>query len=85
MNYSPPSRCTRLEEGASIRRSLVSRLRGVKFTEKAQLRYVAIMTQVTTAQGDMARTLQAPANQLRILQAQITQTARALGNILFHS
>jgi hypothetical protein len=49
--------------------------------EKAQLRYVAIMTQVTTAQGDMARTLQAPANQLRILQAQITQTARALGNI----
>ena len=28
----PPSRCTRLEEGASIRRSLVSRLRGVKFT-----------------------------------------------------
>lgn len=32
VNYSPPSRCTRLEEGASIRRSLVSRLRGVKFT-----------------------------------------------------
>ena len=31
VNYSPPSRCTRLEEGASIRRSLVSRLRGVKF------------------------------------------------------
>ena len=26
----PPSRCTRLEEGASIRRSLVSRLRGLK-------------------------------------------------------
>lgn len=49
--------------------------------EKAELRYYAIMTQVTSAQGDMARTLEAPANQLRILQAQVTQCARALGNI----
>ncbi len=49
--------------------------------EKAELRYYAIMTQVTTAQGDMARTLDAPANQLRILSAQATQAARALGNI----
>ena len=49
--------------------------------EKAELRYYAIMTQVTTAQGDMARTLEAPANQLRILQAQHTQAARAIRNI----
>lgn len=49
--------------------------------EKAELRYYAIMTQVTTAQGDMARTLEAPANQLRILHAQFTQAARAIGNI----
>lgn len=49
--------------------------------EKSELRYYAIMTQVTTAQGDMARTLNAPANQLRVLQAQVIQCARALGNI----
>ena len=49
--------------------------------EKAELRYYAIMTQVTNAQGDMARTLEAPANQLRILQAQVTQCARAFGNL----
>lgn len=49
--------------------------------EKSQLRYYAIMTQVATAQGDMARTLNAPANQIRILKAQVTQCARALGNI----
>ena len=49
--------------------------------EKAELRYYAIMTQVTNAQGDMARTLEAPANQLRILRAQVDQAARALGNI----
>lgn len=49
--------------------------------QKAQLRYYTIMTQVTQAQGDMARTLEAPANQLRIFQAQLTQAARAIGNI----
>ena len=49
--------------------------------EKAQLRYYAIMTQVTQVQGDMSRTLNAPANQLRVLQAQLQMTARALGNI----
>ena len=49
--------------------------------QKAQLRYYAIMTQVTTAQGDMARTLNAPANQLRILQAEVTQAARAFGSV----
>lgn len=49
--------------------------------EKAELRYYAIMTQVTTAQGDLARTLEAPANQLRILQAQFSMAARAIGNI----
>lgn len=49
--------------------------------EKAELRYYAIMTQVTNAQGDMARTLEAPANQLRILQAQVEQATRSLGNL----
>ena len=49
--------------------------------EKSQLRYIALMTQVTQVQGDMARTLNAPANQLRVLSASATQAARALGNI----
>ena len=49
--------------------------------EKAELRYYAIMTQVTVAQGDMARTLDAPANQLRIFKAQLNLAARALGNL----
>ena len=49
--------------------------------EKAELRYYAIMTQVTTAQGDMARTLDNPANQLRILKAQLDQCSRAMGNL----
>lgn len=49
--------------------------------EKSELRYYAIMTQVTAAQGDMARTLESPANQLRVLSAQLKLASRALGNI----
>lgn len=49
--------------------------------EKAELRYYAILNQVTTAQGDLSRTLDAPANQLRILKAQFAAAARAIGNI----
>ena len=49
--------------------------------EKAYLRYYAILTQVTTVQGDMARTLESPNNQMRILQAQLVQLCRALGNV----
>lgn len=49
--------------------------------EKSQLRYYAMMTQVTQVQGDMARTLENPANMLRALRAELEQAARAVGNI----
>ena len=49
--------------------------------EKAQLRYYAIMTQVTVAQGDMARTLDDPANQVRVLKAEVSMAAREIGNV----
>ena len=49
--------------------------------EKAELRYYAIMTQVTQVQGDMARTLEEPANQVRVFKAQLEMTARSIGNI----
>ena len=49
--------------------------------EKSQLRYYAMMTQVTQAQGDMARTLQSPANMLRVLKMQLNLVARELGNL----
>lgn len=49
--------------------------------EKSMLRYYAMMTQVTEVQGDMARTLNNPSNQLRIFKAQLNITAREIGNI----
>lgn len=50
--------------------------------QKSQLRYLAIMEQSGNAMGDLARTVQTPANAIRILQQQTTQFTRALGNLL---
>ena len=49
--------------------------------QKAQLRYYAILTQVTWAQEDFARTLNSPANQLRVFRASVEQASQALGTI----
>ena len=69
----------RLQEEA-LALGINKRVSAMTQAEKSQLRYHAIMTQVTIAQGDMGRTLNAPANQLRILKAQVLQASRALGN-----
>lgn len=50
--------------------------------EKVALRYYMIMNQVTIVHGDMARTIASPANQLRVLQAQVTMAARSIGALL---
>ena len=50
--------------------------------EKVQLRYYEIMNQQTQVHGDLARTLNSPANQMRILSAQVQILARNFGAIL---
>lgn len=49
--------------------------------QKSQLRYIAIMQQSKNVMGDMSRTLVSPANAMRILNQQIDQLNRALGNL----
>lgn len=49
--------------------------------QKVQLRYYAIMTQVTTAHGDMARTIMQPANMLRVFKQNVVIASRAIGNL----
>lgn len=49
--------------------------------EKVQLRYIALMTQVTQVQGNYARALNDPANQMNVFKQQLDMTSRALGNI----
>ena len=50
--------------------------------QKAELRYVAIMSQSKNAINDMSRTYYTSANQIRLLSSQINILARALGNVL---
>lgn len=50
--------------------------------EKALLRYNMMISQVSFVHGDMARTVQTPMNQLRILASTVRQCAVAWGGVL---
>lgn len=50
--------------------------------EKAQLRFIAIMEQSGNVMGDLSRTLDSPANQIRIIDQEIMQLKRSVGNFL---
>lgn len=44
------------------------------------LRFLTMMKQASNANGDFARTIETPANQLRIFREQMSQLGRAIGN-----
>lgn len=48
---------------------------------KAQLRLLAILDQSKVAYGDLANTIQTPANQLRLFRDNLSNLARLIGNI----
>ena len=50
--------------------------------QKVMARYVAILKQTGNAQGDLARTINSPSNQLRILKQQVTNLGIAFSNFL---
>ncbi len=54
---------------------------GAELTEQQKVlaRYGAIMDQTKTAQGDLARTMDSPTNQMRVMQEQAKQAAIQLG------
>ena len=49
--------------------------------EKMALRYCVMLRQTSIVQGDLARTINQPANQLRILTERLTTCGRAIGSI----
>ena len=66
----------------ALAKGITTSVRSMSQAEKSLLRYNYIMEKSITIQGDMARTIITPANSLRILNAQLTQMKRALGNII---
>lgn len=51
--------------------------------DKAVLRYIAIMKQTASVQGNLAQTIQSPANQIKILKAQLDMLAKSVGSLLY--
>lgn len=56
-------------------------IRNISQAEKAVLRYITVLRQAQIAQGDFARTMDSPANQIRIFNAQVTAFKRNMGNL----
>ena len=51
--------------------------------DKATLRYIAIMKQLTYVQGNLGETLASPSNMIRMLKAQLNNLARDIGSLLY--
>lgn len=51
--------------------------------DKAVLRYIAIMKQTANVHGNLAQTIQSPANQIKILKAQLDMLAKSVGSLLY--
>lgn len=67
---------TALSYGLKINASTTSE------ANRQALRYITIMRQARAASGDFAKTIESPANQLRILKEQFIQLALAVGRLL---
>ena len=51
--------------------------------DKAVLRYITIMKQTANVQGNLAQTIQSPANQIKTLKAQLDMLAKSVGSLLY--
>lgn len=49
--------------------------------DRQGLRYITMMRQAAVATGDFGKTIESPANQLRVLKEQVSQLAGAIGNL----
>ena len=67
----------------ALEKGITKNVEAMTEAEKAQLRYVAIVEAATKQGviGDFARTLESPANAIRILQQQFVQLARSVGSV----
>lgn len=77
--YGIDIRATTLQEEA-LKLGITERVDTMSEANRQGLRFLTIMKQTTNATGDFARTIETPANQLRIFKEQMAQLGRAIGN-----
>lgn len=77
--YGMDIRTTTLQtEAAAL--GIMEQVESMSEANRMGLRFLTMMKQASNASGDFARTIEAPANQLRIFREQMTQLGRAIGN-----
>lgn len=70
-----------LQETA-LKHGIIEKVSVMSQAEKAQLRYITLMEHSNEVLGDMARTINTPANAMKILEQQWVQLKRAIGNVI---
>lgn len=78
--YGIDIRTTTLQQTA-LSLGITENVRNMSEANREGLRYITMMRQASNVSGDWAKTIESPSNQLRILKEQLTQLARAIGNI----
>lgn len=77
--YGMDIRTTTLQtEAAAL--GIYDQVESMSEANRMGLRFLTMMKQATNASGDFARTIESPANQLRIFKEQMSQLGRAIGN-----
>lgn len=79
--YGMDIRTTTLQQTA-LTLGITEQVENMSEANRQGLRFITMMRQASNASGDFARTIEAPANQLRVFKEQITQLGRAIGNFL---
>ena len=77
--YGMDIRTTTLQtEAAAL--GIYDQVESMSEANRMGLRFLTMMKQASNASGDFARTIETPANQLRIFKEQMSQLGRAIGN-----
>ena len=79
--YGMDIRTTTLQQTA-LALGIQGQVENMSEANRQGLRFITMMQQASNASGDFAKTIESPANQLRIFKEQITQLGRAIGNFL---
>lgn len=78
--YGMDIRTTTLQQTA-LSLGITDNVKDMSEANREGLRYITMMRQASNLSGDWAKTIESPSNQLRILKEQLSQLARAIGNL----
>lgn len=83
LKYGMDLRATTVEQTA-LSLGITENYETMNEASREILRYITAVRQARDATGDFAKTIESPANQLRILKEQIAQLGRAIGSVILN-